>query len=139
MMKHLWLPLAAAALAAGTASAQRPLVPGEITRGTLGSSDPRSDRGSYYDTYTFQGRRGEIVIVQMESRDFDAYLHLGTARRGTWRELAYDDDGGDGRNARLQLELPDDGTYTVRASSLSRSTGAYTLTLSNEGGDDGYY
>lgn len=137
MMKHFWLPLAAAALTAGTASAQRPLVPGEITRGSLASSDLRSDRGSYYDAYTFQGRRGETVIVQMESRDFDTYLHLGTMRRGgTWRELAYDDDGGDGRNSRIQLTLPDDGTYVVRASSLSRSTGQYTLTLSS--GDDGY-
>ena len=137
MKTHFWLPLAAALLTAGAASAQRPLVPGEITRGSLSSSDLRSDRGSYYDAYTFQGRRGETVVVQMESRDFDAYLHLGTLRRGTWRELAYDDDGADGRNARIQLQLPDDGTYTVRASSLSRSTGAYTLTLANDGGGYG--
>jgi hypothetical protein len=120
MMKHFWLPLAAAALTAGTASAQRPLVPGEITRGSLASSDLRSERGSYYDAYTFQGRRGETVIVQMESR-------------------AFDDDGGDGRNSRIQLTLPDDGTYVVRASSLSRSTGQYTLTLSNGGGEEDDY
>lgn len=141
MNKLLWLPLAATALAAGPAAAQRPLVPGEITRGSLTSADPRSERGSYYDEHTFDGRRGETVIVQMESDDFDAYLHLGTSRRGGWRELAHDDDGGDGRDSRIRLTLPEDGRYVVRASSLSRSTGQYTLTLSGgrTGSDDGYY
>lgn len=141
MNKLLWLPLAATALAAGSAAAQRPLVPGEITRGSLSSADPRSERGSYYDEYTFSGRRGETVVVQMESDAFDSYLHLGSARRGGWRELSYDDDGGDGRDSRIQYTLPEDGTYLVRASSLSRSTGPYTLTLSGGrlGSDDGYY
>lgn len=141
MNKLLWLPLAATTLAAGSAAAQRPLVPGEITRGSLSNSDLRSERGSHYDEYTFNGRRGETVIVQMESDDFDAYLHLGTARRGSWRELSYDDDGGNGRDARIQLTLPEDGPYVVRASSLNRSTGQYTLTLSGGrvGGNDGDY
>lgn len=140
MNKLFWLPLAATALVAGSAAAQRPLVPGEITRGSLSSADPRSERGSHYDEYTFNGRRGQTVIVQMESEAFDAYLHLGSARRGAWRELAYDDDGGDGRDSRIQFTLPDDGPYLVRASSLSRSTGAYTLTLSGGrmGGNDDY-
>lgn len=143
MKKLFWLPLAAAALTSGTAAAQRSLVPGEITRGSLSSADPALDNGAYYDEYVFDARRGETVVLLMNSTAFDAYLRLGMARRsGGWRELAYDDDGGDGRNARLQYVIPDDGTYTVRASSLGRgSTGQYMLTLSGgrASGGGGYY
>jgi hypothetical protein len=141
MNKLLWLPLAAVALSAGAAAAQRPLVPGEITRGTLSSSDPVLDNRVYYDEYEFSARRGETIIVQMESSAFDAYLRLGMARRGGgWRELAYDDDGGNGRNSRLEYVVPEDGVYVVRASSLNRSTGAYTLTLSGgRAAGGGYY
>lgn len=142
-MKNLfWLPVAAVALFAGSATAQRSLVPGEITTGSLTSADPQMDDGAYYDEYAFDARRGETVVLQMESSDFDAYLHLGLSRRsGGWRELARDDDGGNGRNARLQYVVPEDGTYTVRASSLSQASGRYTLTLAggrvSSGG--GYY
>jgi hypothetical protein len=146
MNKLLWLPLMAATLTAGTAAAQRSLVPGEITRGSLSNADPALDNGAFYDEYVFDARRGETIVLLMNSTAFDAYLRLGTARRsGGWRELAYDDDGGDGRNSRLQYVIPEDGTYTVRASSLGRgSTGQYMLTLSGgrvSGGggyDNGY-
>ncbi|HYW14249.1 MAG TPA: hypothetical protein VE871_19945 [Longimicrobium sp.] len=146
MKKLFWLPLAAAALTSVTAAAQRSLVPGEITRGSLSNADPALDNGAYYDEYVFDARRGETVVLLMNSTSFDAYLRLGTARRsGGWRELAYDDDGGDGgdgRNARLQYQVPEDGTYTVRASSLGRgATGQYMLTLSGGrvSGGGGYY
>ncbi|HLM69530.1 MAG TPA: hypothetical protein VK358_18455, partial [Longimicrobium sp.] len=106
MNKLLWLPLAAAVLTSGTASAQRSLVPGEITRGTLSNADPALDNGAYYDEYYFDARRGETVVLLMDSNAFDAYLRLGTERRaGGFRELAYDDDGGDGRNSRLQFVI----------------------------------
>ena len=37
----------------------------------------------------------------MESDEFDTYLYLGTrARRNGFRELARDDDGGDGTDSR---------------------------------------
>lgn len=129
MTKRLLLPLVAVVLTAGAAAAQRPIVPGEVTRGSLSSGDPR-DAGKYYDDYAFAGRRGETVIVNMESRAFDTYLYLGTLRRGVFQEIGRDDDGGNGTNSRLEVRLPDDGTYVIRASSLGNATGAYTLTLS---------
>lgn len=129
MKKRFLLPLAAVALTAGSAAAQRPIVPGEITRGALSSSDPRLPNGTYYDDYVFAGRRNETVIVTLESGSFDTYLYLGTMRRGTFTELRRDDDGGNGTNSRLEVRLPDDGTYVIRASSLSSRTGGYTLTL----------
>ncbi|HEX5870871.1 MAG TPA: PPC domain-containing protein [Longimicrobium sp.] len=128
-MKKFLLPLAAVALTAGSAAAQRPIVPGELTRGSLGSSDPRNRDDSYYDEWAFSGRRGETVIVTMESGAFDTYLYLGTLRRGNYQEIARDDDGGDGTSSRIQVRLPEDGSYVIRASSLRQRTGPYTLTL----------
>jgi hypothetical protein len=148
MKKLFWLPLAAAALTAGTAAAQRPLVPGEVTSGSLTRNDPRNEDGRAYDEYAFEARRGETVIVRMESESFDTYLYLGTsARRFGWRELARDDDGGDGTDSRIRYVVPEDGIYVVRASSLNESSGPYEITLqggratsgyNNGGYDDGY-
>lgn len=129
MKMRFLLPLAAVALTAGSAAAQRPIVPGEITRGALSNSDPRLPNGTYYDDYVFAGRRNETVIVTLESGSFDTYLYLGTLRRGTFTELQRDDDGGNGTNSRIEVRLPEDGTYVIRASSLSSRTGGYTLTL----------
>jgi hypothetical protein len=128
-MKTLLLALGAVALTAGSAAAQRPIVPGEVTRGSLSTSDPQAQNDSYYDEWTFQGRRGETVIVTMESSAFDTYLYLGTQRRGNFQEIARDDDGGNGTNSRLSVRLPEDGVYVIRASSLHERTGQYTLTL----------
>ncbi|HEX2202164.1 MAG TPA: PPC domain-containing protein [Longimicrobium sp.] len=143
MKKWLLAPLAAAALCAGPAAAQRTIVPGELTRGALSTDDPRLRDDTYYDDWVFEGRRGETVIVSMDSRAFDAFLHLGVVRRGRYEELATDDDGGNGTDSRLEYRLPEDGTYVIRANSLSEDTGPYTLTLvggrRSSGGGGGWY
>lgn len=142
MKTLLLLPVAAAVLAAGAAHAQRPIVPGEFTHGRLTRSDPRTPNDRPYDEYVFAARRGERVVVEMESDDFDAYLYLGTRTRAGFRELARDDDGGDGTDSRLRITIPDDGRYVIRASALHDRTGEYTLTLtggravSDDGWDD---
>jgi hypothetical protein len=142
MKKLFWLPLAAAALTAGSAAAQRPLVPGEVTPGSLTRNDPRNEENRPYDEYAFEARRGETVIVRMESESFDTYLYLGTAgRRYGWRELARDDDGGDGTDSRIRFVAPEDGIYVVRASALRESNGPYEITLQGgraPGGGYGY-
>jgi hypothetical protein len=129
-MKKFYLALAAVALTAGSAAAQRPITPGEVARGNLGPGDPQSRNDAYYEEWLFAGRRGETVIVNMESSAFDSYLYLGTLRRGNFQEIARDDDGGNGLSARLEVRLPEDGEYVIRASSLHERTGPYTLTLS---------
>lgn len=128
-MKTVLLALGVVALTAASASAQQSIIPGEVTRGSLSTSDPRGQNDSYYDEWAFSGRRGETVIVNMESGAFDTYLYLGTLRRGNFQEIARDDDGGNGTNSRMEVRLPEDGTYVIRASSLRQRTGQYTLTL----------
>jgi hypothetical protein len=75
--------------------------------------------------FTFSGRRGEAWSITLVAEDpegedaADPMIELfpgeGTARAS----LFSDDDSGGGLNSRIVAELPEDGTYTVRVSSLS--------------------
>lgn len=99
------------------------LAPGEAVTGTI------SD-GSDTVRYTFAGIAGETVVLEMvnTSGDLDPFLVL----IGPDSEfVAQDDDGGDGRNARIEASLPRTGVYTVEATRyrLANTTGAFTLLL----------
>ena len=82
---------------------------------------------SFFDLYSFEGKAGQEVTIDMRSRDIDPYLILlGPAQR----ELAQDDDGGGDKDARIVMTLPADGTYTILANSYeARQSGSYTLEL----------
>ncbi len=80
---------------------------------------------SYYNAYSFEGRGGQSVSIEMSSANVDSYLILLSPQG---RDLAQDDDSGGDRDARLIFTLPEDGTYTVLANSYgSRETGDYAL------------
>jgi S1-C subfamily serine protease len=80
---------------------------------------------SYYNTYLFEGQAGQQVIIEMSSREIDAYLILLDPRG---RELAQDDDSGGGTDARIIIRLPETGTYTLLANSYAAGeAGTYTL------------
>ena len=84
---------------------------------------------SFYDEWTFTGRAGDRVVITLRSGDFDAYMSFG--RQGDeWDALESDDDSGGGTDARLEVTLPANGIYVIRANTLSSGeTGAYTLIL----------
>ncbi|HEV2736723.1 MAG TPA: PPC domain-containing protein, partial [Longimicrobiaceae bacterium] len=65
------------------------------------------------------------------SKDFDAYLNVGRAdKAGGFESLDTDDDGAGGTDARVELTLPADGAYAIRANTLNAGdSGAYTLQL----------
>jgi len=101
-----------------------PPVNGALERG----DDVLSADRSFFDVYTFEGRRGQQVAIDMVSPEFDTYLIL-LAPDGS--ELAQDDDGSGSTNARIVLTLPLDGTYTVVANSYrGGETGRYALRAS---------
>ncbi|WP_396442578.1 MULTISPECIES: trypsin-like peptidase domain-containing protein [unclassified Limnospira] len=88
---------------------------------------------SFYNLYTFDGQRGQRVIIDMMSDDFDSYLILLDI---DGNELAQDDDGGDNTNARIEVTLPATGTYTLLANSYQAGeTGNYRLRLRTVAGD----
>ncbi|MEO8607614.1 MAG: PPC domain-containing protein [Chloroflexota bacterium] len=97
---------------------------GDTINGTL----PEDTRSAIY---TFTGSAGQSVTITLSSSDFDSYLSL---KNSSGEEIAYDDDSAGNLNAKIQdFTLPDDGTYTIQATSFgSFVTGSFTLAL--EGG-----
>ncbi|HEU4652160.1 MAG TPA: PPC domain-containing protein [Croceibacterium sp.] len=84
--------------------------------------------------FAFSGRRGEVYAITLVGEDGDAeersdpMLEVFKGSGTAGESLYQDDDGGGDLNARVVAELPDDGTYTVRVSSLS-STGNARLAV----------
>jgi len=114
--------------AAGPAATGGVLTVGAAVSGRLAQGDATLQSGEFLDRYTFQGRRGQAITVDMQSSEFDSYL-IVNAPSGAQQD---NDDAAQGSsNARVAWTLPEDGTYTVRATSYqARETGAYTLRLS---------
>ncbi len=90
--------------------------------GSWTSSDCYSIRRSggvkYVDYYTFTLTETTPVRIDLESLH-DTYLYLirGADPRGSTSSLEFDDDGGDGRNSRIQRTL-NPGSYTIAATTF---------------------
>ncbi|HEY9619466.1 MAG TPA: trypsin-like peptidase domain-containing protein [Crinalium sp.] len=83
---------------------------------------------SYFNAYTFTGRSGQQVVIEMSSSEIDSYLILLDPEG---RDIAQDDDGAGGNNSRIVASLPSNGTYTIFANTYSAGeTGRYTLQAS---------
>ena len=107
---------------------------GQTVNGSLSASDPKADDDSYYQMWSFQGRAGQPLTIDLRSNNFDAYLAWGTLRDGRFSQIASDDDGGGNTDARLVVTPTADGVYAIRVNTLSAGeTGAYTLTLTQGG------
>jgi len=80
---------------------------------------------SLFDIYTFAGKAGQRVTIEMTSQEINPYLVLLAPNE---RELAHDNDGGNGRNARISIILPMNGTYALIANAYEAGeTGTYRL------------
>jgi hypothetical protein len=118
------------------------LQPGRRVDASFSASDPVMDNREPFHVYTYSGRRGERLVIDTASRDFDAYLVLGTpgGRHGVDSTLARDDDGGGDRDARIDFTLPADGQYVIRVNPVEAGTGRYILLVQSNlrsYGDDG--
>ncbi|MBK7714666.1 MAG: PPC domain-containing protein [Gemmatimonadetes bacterium] len=129
-----------APVAAGGGGADRPRVVGAITVGTpvsgeLKQGDEVLDDDSFADSYSLRGRSGQTLAITLTSADFDAYLAVGRLVDGAYVSLESDDDGAGGTNSKVDVTLPAEGDYIVRANTLFKNkTGSYTL-LVTAGGD----
>lgn len=108
-------------LSLDTATVQR-IEYGQRMTGELSPDEPQAE-------YSFSAEAGDVVSIDLESDDFDAYLTLKSA--DTQATVANDDDSGSGRNARIgPLTLADSGDYTIAVSAFfSDPEGEYSLTL----------
>ncbi len=101
------------------------IAPGMRINGDLAASDRQLGSGEYTDHFTLEGRAGQRIELRLESGDFDPFIQINGP--GNFIE-ANDDDPAGGRNSRLNVTLPADGSYTVMATSYAaRETGRYTL------------
>lgn len=134
-MRRMLLILLLLALGGTTLQAQEdtePISIGDEIQSTLVNSTP-------FSFYTFEATSGTTVTITMTSSEFDAYLVL----LGTDDEVIAEDDDSAGRlNPTISISLPDDGTYTIIATSLRAyrsegefaATGDYTLSLTDAEG-----
>ena len=74
--------------------------------------------------YSVKLKANQTYVIDLESKQFDAYLNV---LDGTMRSLAEDDDGGDGTNARIMFRPRVDGTYHVLATTFDNKAGDFTL------------
>ena len=107
----------------------------EVTT-ALAMSGDRAERSVAFPAdsdalFTFSGRRGEIYSITLvadesdeEGGEADPVLELYPGEGTAQASLFSDDDGGGALNSRIVAELPEDGTYTVRVSSLSSAGSA---------------
>lgn len=116
--------------AAGTTQQPPELRVGQPVTGTLSRSDPAMRDYGHFHVYRVEVGEGERLVATLRSGAFDAYLMLLRPVGGITEQLAEDDDGGGGTDARLRLSVPAPGTYLLLAHSLgTESVGGYTLSL----------
>lgn len=106
------------------------LLTGRVDRsGSLGNDCVSPNHtGEFSRFYTFRLREAADVRIDMRSSAFDAYLELRAGADVFGELLAFDDDGGSDRDARVEHSLSA-GPYTIEASSYDVGvTGPFTLT-----------
>lgn len=100
-----------------------PTISGVLTN----QSRVMSADNSFFDLYSFEGKAGQQVTIEMKSQDIDSFLILVGPNL---RKIAQNDNGAGNKNARINIRLPVNGTYIVVANSNeARESGAYTLEL----------
>ncbi|MFT4813412.1 MAG: hypothetical protein ACI9WR_000715 [Paracoccaceae bacterium] len=98
--------------------------------GQLQQGDDTFTDGEYFDTYSFNGRPGQFVNIELSSNDFDTYLVL----RSPNGDSENNDDAESSQNSLISRELTEIGSYEVVVTSYGpEETGSYSLTI---GGDE---
>jgi len=101
----------------------------DVVSGQLTSNSDMLPDGSFFDSYIFEGRRGQRIAIEMRSQDLDSYLIL--LSQDDDNLYLEDDDGAGELNAQLVTTLPADGEYIIIANSFGRGEqGRYDLRLS---------
>jgi serine/threonine protein kinase len=110
-----------------TSPALPEIQPGGTVSGLLTRNDERRSVGSYQDSFTLSGRRGQRLELRLSSGDFDPLVEI----TGPGFRASNDDDADAGtRDSRLVVTLPRDGTYRINvAGARPGATGAYLLEL----------
>lgn len=101
----------------------------QIVSGQLESTDATMGDGTHYDMWRFIGLAGQRIRITMRSNDFDSYMTIGSFATGTYDYVEGDDDTAGGNDAQIEFTLPSSGEYGIRANSMGRAVGRYTITV----------
>jgi serine protease Do len=99
---------------------------------TLQKGDEVLPNNSYFHLYTFKGRAGEKVAIEMDSEQIDPSLRLILLTKPEKPTLLEqnDDISPTNFNAQLSATLPEDGTYLIMAHTFEPGeSGDYTLKI----------
>lgn len=93
--------------------------------GTLDENSYGLEGGTYINTYSVEGVAGQVVVIDLISDEFDAYLVvLGPDKT----VVGQNNNGGGGTNAQVVMTLPATGVYLVGVTSHNPSgVGQYQL------------
>jgi Bacterial pre-peptidase C-terminal domain len=104
---------------------------GTESRGTLSDGGPRNASDNLFLGYSITLKTGQQVTIDMLKEgegSFDPKLEIGRGTLTAFDQIAEDDDGGRDLNARIKFTAPSDGTYIIRATTVSvTNEGAFTL------------
>jgi hypothetical protein len=98
-------------------------------RGVLEDGDDViSSDNSLYDSFEWQGKKGELLNISLESNDFDTYLAV---QAPSGKIIAENDDiDSENSNSLLSVTLPEDGLYRLIVNSYNQQgRGTYTITI----------
>lgn len=118
--------------AAAARPTTQPLRRGQAATGELADGDPEDDDGRFYDLYSYVGRAGERIRIELGSDEFDTMVSLGRMVDGVFEEIESNDDGDEGgeTDSVLEVELPEDGRFVVKATSFAAgSEGPYRVRI----------
>jgi tetratricopeptide (TPR) repeat protein len=99
----------------------------EVSLERIASGEPVTRDLAANIIWTFEGHRGQMFRISMDavSDDLDPYLRL----LGPGGGVDEDHDSGGGRNARMDILLPQNGDYIIQTEGRAGSSGRYVLSL----------
>lgn len=98
--------------------------------GQLQLNDPADPvRNRPAKLYTVELKAGKTYVIDLMSAQFDCFLRLENPEG---KQLAQDDDGGEGLNSRIRFQCTADGRYRLYAAALFMGQGQFTLVVTEQ-------
>jgi hypothetical protein len=98
--------------------------------GQLQMTDPNDPvRNRPAKLYTVELKAGKTYVLDLMSNQFDCFLRLENPEG---KQLAQDDDGGEGLNSRIRFQCTADGRYRIYAAALVNGQGQFTLIVTEQ-------
>jgi serine protease Do len=100
---------------------------GQVIQTALKKGDRTLPNNSYFHVYVFEGKEGQQITIEMNSKQIDSNLYLLLPAKE--KLIATNDDiAPNNFNAKLTATLPEDGVYYVLANTFAGGeSGSYSL------------